>query len=62
MSSIIRRRDVERLVGLSYSSIYRRERSGTFPQRVRLGENSVGWRESEVLAWCEARERVECPQ
>jgi prophage regulatory protein len=57
-SAIIRRPDVLRLTGLSYSTIYRAMRAGKFPARIRLGENSVGWREADVLAWIDSREPV----
>lgn len=38
---------------LSRRTIYRRMRKGTFPQAVKLGENSVAWRVSELVAWME---------
>jgi prophage regulatory protein len=46
---------VEELVGLSWSSVYRLERAGGFPRRRRLGPRRVGWLESEVQAWLEGR-------
>jgi prophage regulatory protein len=52
---ILRRPDVERMTGLSRTTIWRLERGGNFPQRVQLSANSVGWRSNEVLAWIEAR-------
>jgi prophage regulatory protein len=39
------------MVGLSDPTIWRMERDGKFPKRVRLGGNSCGWFESEVLKW-----------
>ncbi len=54
---ILRTSDVSRLTGLSRTTLWRMERAGTFPARVRLGENSVGWIEEEVRAWIEARPR-----
>lgn len=36
---------------LSRRSIYRRMGEGTFPRSVPLGENSVAWRESEIVEW-----------
>ena len=51
---IVRRPDVERITGLSRSSIYAKMASGTFPKPVRLGENSVGWKESDVQGWIAA--------
>ncbi len=52
---IIRLDEVRHLTGLSDSSIVRREREGTFPHRVRLGPNSVGWLLDEVEAWIASR-------
>lgn len=37
--------------GLSSVTIWRKERAGVFPARVRLGPNAVAWRESEVNEW-----------
>lgn len=39
------------IVGLSRTTIYRMEQQGKFPKRVKLGSNSVAWRQSEVLNW-----------
>ncbi|WP_080568347.1 helix-turn-helix transcriptional regulator [Pseudomonas oryzihabitans] len=39
------------IVGLSRTTIYRLEQQGKFPKRVKLGSNSVAWRQSEVLNW-----------
>lgn len=43
--------------GVTYSRphIWRREREGTFPRRVKLGGNRVAWIEDEIDAWVEAR-------
>ncbi len=35
--------------------IYRLERAGKFPARVRIGTNRVGWRLKAVEAWFAAR-------
>ncbi len=52
---ILRRKQVEAKTGLCRSSIYARMAAGTFPQVVRLGENSVGWIEAEIEAWIAER-------
>ena len=57
MKRIIRRQTVEETTGLSYSSIYRKEKAGEFPKRIQLGPNSVGWYADEVEAWLESRNR-----
>ena len=43
------------MIGLSRSTIYEQIQAGTFPKPIRLGPKAVGWLESEVLAWIEAR-------
>lgn len=58
MSRLLRVDDVCELTGLSRTTIWRRERKGDFPGRVRLGPNSVGWRAGEVEEWIESRPRV----
>jgi prophage regulatory protein len=46
-------RDVQKYVPYSKSHIYRLMREGKFPQSVPFGPRRVGWRESEILAYCE---------
>jgi prophage regulatory protein len=49
---LIRREEVERLTGLSRSSIYwRNQHDPEWPKAIPLGPNTVAWIESEVLAW-----------
>ena len=40
--------------GLSKASVYRLEKAGHFPKRVQISPGSVGWRESDILAWIAA--------
>lgn len=47
---------VREWTGLSRSSIYAMTAAGTFPKPVKLGARAVGWRESDLAAWLEARE------
>jgi predicted DNA-binding transcriptional regulator AlpA len=54
---ILRTAEVVRLTGLSRTTLWRLERSRDFPSRVRLGANSVGWREDEVRNWIDSRPR-----
>ena len=39
--------------GKSRTTLWRWERKGTFPKRVRIGENSVGHIDDEVDQWIE---------
>jgi len=52
---ILRRREVQRTTGLSRSSLYRLIAAGSFPSPIQLSANAVGWLETEVSAWIEAR-------
>lgn len=52
---IIRKPELFARVGLSDATIWRLEKSGKFPRRVKLGGNSVGWLSDEFDAWLNAR-------
>lgn len=53
--TILRRKQVEARTGLARSTIYDRIKAGTFPAPISLGEKAVGWIESEIDAWLNAR-------
>lgn len=57
---IIRKPELIAMLGLSDPTIWRMEKAGRFPKRLRLGGNSCGWLQSEVDAWIQAKaaERV----
>jgi len=59
---LIRLPEVLSRTGVSAMTIWRWERRGAFPRRVRIGANCVAWAEPEVESWCEARvaERDAC--
>lgn len=48
MSRFLRQPEVKARVGLSTMQIWRLEKQGKFPRRCKIGENSVGWLESEI--------------
>jgi prophage regulatory protein len=52
---IIDRHERRRLVPYSDNHILRLERAGSFPERLKLGANRVGWLLSEVLDWIARR-------
>ena len=58
IDAFMRRNSVEKLTGISSSTIYRLMADGNFPKPYRLAENSVGWKASEISAWVNARQRV----
>jgi prophage regulatory protein len=47
---ILRQREVIARTGLSAMTLWRREHQNppTFPRRIKLGPNAVGWLESEI--------------
>lgn len=52
---IIRSNEVQDMVGLSRQTIWRYEKNGKFPQRVKLGNISVGWKLNEIQDWIQQR-------
>ena len=52
---LLRRRQVEKVTGLSRSSIYRLMQDGAFPRPVKVGSAAVRWRASDITAWLESR-------
>ena len=46
--AILRRKQVEQVVGLSRSTIYQRIKDETFPKPISLGGRMVGWRASDI--------------
>ena len=55
MYKIIRLPEVMKTTGLSRSTIYQRIGEKTFPVQIPLGPKSVGWLESDIQQWLEAR-------
>ena len=55
---ILRRSEIETVIGLSRSGIYNMMAEGTFPKPMRLGRRAVGWLESDVTDWLSNRQRV----
>lgn len=51
----LRESDVRRISGLSRTTRWRLERAGKFPRRRQISANAVGWLESEIADWIEAR-------
>jgi len=58
---ILREKELIKIVGLSRTSIWRKERLGTFPRRVKLGAGgrAIGWLRSDVEAWLQELKRTE---
>lgn len=52
---ILRMKMVVEITGLARSTVYKYIAEGIFPKPITLGGRSVGWVESEVFAWIQAR-------
>jgi len=52
---ILRRTDVQKMTGLSRSTIYKWMDKGLFPKAIKLGPRAVGWPEDHVEAWINNR-------
>lgn len=57
-TEILRFPGVEHTTGLSRTTIWRMERDGTFPCRVQLSANTVGWHRAAVEQWVAERQPV----
>ena len=56
MNRLLRRREVEQMVGLSRASIYRRLAGiGDSPHPVRVGPRAVRWRLRDIEQWISER-------
>ena len=53
--TFLRIADVCRVTGLPRATIYEMVGKGTFPKQVRLSPRAVGWSESEISKWQQAR-------
>jgi prophage regulatory protein len=52
---IVRLPEVLRRTGLSRSSIYLKVKEGSFPAPVSLGLRAVGWVDTSITQWVQAR-------
>ena len=48
---VFRTKKVIAYCGVSRTFIWRGEKAGTFPKRVKLGARAVGWLKSDLDAW-----------
>jgi prophage regulatory protein len=54
----LKRQQLEAKFDVSRATIYRWTKAGNFPCGIRLGENMVRWKVSEIEAWLEEKEAV----
>lgn len=53
--TILRFSQVKAKTGYTRSGIYARIRAGDFPKQIKLGSRAVGFLQSEIDAWINAR-------
>ncbi|WP_183361243.1 helix-turn-helix transcriptional regulator [Geomonas limicola] len=49
---------IREVTGLSRTTVWRLERLGQFPHRIRLSPGRVGYRRSEIESWLAVRQAV----
>ena len=52
---IVSAKERRQMIPYSDMHIWRMERKGIFPKRIKLGPHRVGWSLHELLEWIEAR-------
>ena len=48
---LLRRPEVEALVGLKTSALYANMKNGLFPRPVKIGKRGVAWRSADIAAF-----------
>jgi predicted DNA-binding transcriptional regulator AlpA len=51
-------KEVSAMVGLSRSTIYNLEKAGTFPKKIRIGQNVVRYRVGEIREWMQSLQKA----
>lgn len=54
---IVGQREVQALVGLSRTTLWRMEREGRFPLHLQLGHRRIGWIVDDIQNWINSRPR-----
>ena len=57
---LLNRREIEQMLNIGRSSVFRYLKEQGFPEPIRLSARSLRWRESEVQAWIESRKGAKC--
>ncbi len=52
---VIRKPELFSVVTLSDTTIWRLEKLGRFPKRIKLGDRAVGWFAADIEKWLEAK-------
>lgn len=52
---IIRKKELKNILGLSDATIYRLEKKGEFPKRLKISDGLVGWLYDDIQSWVNAK-------
>lgn len=55
---VLSQQEVIHRVGIGRVTIWRLEKEGNFPLRIRLTDHRIGWYEHEITQWIESRPRM----
>jgi prophage regulatory protein len=56
--SVLRARDVTTRLRISRPTLWRWCREGSFPLPIRLGKNTIAWRERDIIDWLSSRPTI----
>ncbi|WP_138430918.1 helix-turn-helix transcriptional regulator [Fodinibius saliphilus] len=51
MDRIIRPSELQDILGVTSSTLWRMEKEGRLPARIKISERAVGWRKSDIEEW-----------
>lgn len=57
IQSLLRIKEVQKIVGLSRASIYRLINAGSFPAQVKLSDRASAWYSEDIYLWMQERIR-----
>lgn len=55
LDSVLTWQQLRTVIPLSRPQVWRLRQTGAFPAPIKLSQNRVGWRTSDVRAWLDAR-------
>lgn len=58
VNEIIRPWELQRICGLSRTTIWRLEKEGKFVQKIRLTQHAIGYRRTDIERWLEERTEI----
>lgn len=58
-ASLLRRKEVLRLIGVDASTLWRWRKASAFPAPVKMTRQTLRWRESDIANWLESHRRSE---